>query len=117
LKAEIIRLVEDSFIKYLSPVSKPSLTLLVSHGDCVHELPPNAELLAKSDSCCHEMFIAGTQRNILACQSHPEFDLQYCIYDRIWPAVVEKNHRLSSIEQEEAKATFEAYLDDDSQLM
>lgn len=117
LKAETVRIVEDSFIKYLSPLTKPTLTLIVSHGDCVTELPPNSELLANSDTCCHEMFITGAKRNILACQSHPEFDLQYCIYDRIWPAVVEKNHRLTSSEEEEAKATFEAYHDDDSQLM
>jgi len=99
-----------------------TLNVIVSHGDCVHELPSSSVLLASSPSCSHEIFIIGrdcishsvensdgnTQMNILCCQSHPEFDLQYSIYDRILPAVMERK-RLTEAEIEEAKATFKKY--------
>lgn len=93
---------------------KKSFNLLVSHGDCVIQLPPNAELLASSESCQHEIYIAGVSRNILACQSHPEFDLDYSIHERIWPAVVEKNNRLTETEIVEAKETFAKYTGEDA---
>ena len=91
----------------------------MSHGDCVLELPPSAVLLASSASCSHEIFTIGNnlgkenndkyaRMNILCCQSHPEFDLQYSIYDRILPAVMERK-RLTDAEVEDARATFRQY--------
>jgi GMP synthase-like glutamine amidotransferase len=55
--------------------------------------------LASSSSCENEIFCCGTNNNILACQSHPEFDKVFCIDERIWPAVVEKNKRLDEESQ------------------
>jgi len=90
-----------------------TLKLLESHGDCVCDLPPKATRLGTSTSCVNEMFIAGKDNNILGCQSHPEFDLQFCIYDRILPAVM-KNGRLSEEERIAAVASFDGFVPDDS---
>lgn len=117
LKAEIINICKETFSKYLIPIEQSTVNLICSHGDCVLILPPNSELLASSTSCMHEIYITGIHQNILACQSHPEFDLQYCIYDRIWPAVVEKNRRLTQDEIEDAKVSFLNYNADDAKLM
>lgn len=81
--------------------------LLVSHGDSCVKLPPHATLLASSGSCMNEMYTCGG--NILCCQGHPEFELDYAISQRIWPAVVEKNRRLSEEKIEIAKASFVGY--------
>ena len=67
--------------------TKISFNIIESHGDCVVKLPPDALRLGESDSCENEIFVAGSKRNILACQGHPEFELQYSVHDRIWPAV------------------------------
>ena len=93
--------------------------MIVSHGDCVLRLPTNAVLLASSPSCENEIFVVGKPSedsssqprkvNILCCQSHPEFDLQYCIVERIWPAVVDLNHRLTPEQEEDAKQSFDRY--------
>ena len=63
------------------------------------------------------MFVAGKYNNIIACQSHPEFDLNYCIYDRIWPTVVEDKKRLTDDEVVDAKISFELFSDKDSKMM
>lgn len=121
LKAETISLIKEAFWNHFgeenSEESKATLQLLESHGDCVTVLPPHAELLASSASCAHEIFIAGVHKNILACQSHPEFDIQYSVHDRIWPAVVGVSKRLSEEEIGEAKATFEVYDGKDAILL
>ena len=75
--------------------SQSGFRLLVSHGDCVSKLPLDAKLLASSESCSSEVFLAGKKDNILACQSHPEFDFEYAIAQRIWPSVVETRKILS----------------------
>jgi GMP synthase-like glutamine amidotransferase len=84
------------------------LNLLDSHGDCVRELPPGATLLASSSSCSNEMFLAGTRGNIMGVQSHPEFDLDFCIRERIFPAIC-KNKRLSEEGERDAMESFAAY--------
>ena len=81
--------------------------MIVSHGDSCVRLPPHACLLASSQSCENEMFTSGG--NILCCQGHPEFEYEYSIAQRIWPAVVEKNKRLSEEKIAAAKASFEGY--------
>jgi GMP synthase (glutamine-hydrolysing) len=77
------------------------LKVIVSHGDCVTKLPPDSKLIASSKSCANEIFAVGRDSNhlnIIGCQSHPEFDAQYAIFDRIWRYSVLKNKRLSEEE-------------------
>ena len=96
----------------------PCLRVLESHGDCVAVLPPGAVLLASSGSCAVEMVAyygggsaAGGSSSqpptIVTMQGHPEFELDSCIKERIWPAVVGERKRLSEVEQAEARASFE----------
>jgi GMP synthase (glutamine-hydrolysing) len=82
----------------------PALRVLKSHGDCVSRLPPGATLLASSSSCTNEIFAVGEQ--FLALQSHPEFDLEESIMQKIWPAVVARGS-LSDEEQAASLATFQ----------
>ena len=88
--------------------SLKSLQLIESHGDCVIALPDGADLVGSSASCRHEIFFAGKYKSILACQSHPEFELQYAVLDRILPSVV-RSERLSEIEKVEAMESFEKF--------
>jgi GMP synthase-like glutamine amidotransferase len=118
LKAETIVL-QQSFhnlaIKYLlnQPFSKPCLKILVSHGDSVLTLPVGAQLLASSDSCPNEIYVCGSSNNIIGCQSHPEFDFNYCIEERIWPAVVDVRKRLDDDEAIAARNSFKDYGQED----
>lgn len=89
------------------------LKLIESHGDCVCILPPGAKRLAWSRSCANEMYVAGTANNIFCCQSHPEFELDYCIKDRILPSVI-KSGRLTEDQQLETLQTFDAFTAEDS---
>lgn len=117
LKAEEVRPVYPDFTNYLPHTDtieeKPSHRIIVSHGDCVCELPPTGVRLATSTSCLNEMYVAGEKKNILACQSHPEFNYEYAVRDRIWRSVVEVNKRLSTEEIEIAKNSFEYFCDED----
>ena len=85
-----------------------NLQVIVSHGDCICKLPSDSILVGTSDSCENEIYITGLNKNIMGIQSHPEFDLKYAIYDRIWPAVVNKG-RLTDEEVIEAKESFKRY--------
>lgn len=111
LGAEILCWVDSPATRSLLGEGPPptGVKVIVSHGDCVLELPPDAELLASSASCSVEAFVAGAHKNLLACQSHPEMDYEYSIRERIWPAVVEKNKRLTEVEELRAKASFDAF--------
>jgi GMP synthase-like glutamine amidotransferase len=91
-----------------------TLSLLESHGDCVLSLPENSVLLAQSASCANEVFVTGAHRNILACQGHPEFELQYSIRDRIWPAA---SHRLAPDEVVLYQQSLDAYTDTGARKM
>jgi GMP synthase-like glutamine amidotransferase len=101
----------------LQKLKVSDLRLIESHGDCVRRLPDGAILLAKSSSCECEMYLAGSNYNIWACQSHPEFDLQYAVHDRIWPAVVDQMGRLNEEEIALAKETFAVYDASDARLI
>ena len=68
---------------------KSELNMIVSHGFYAATLPPDGILLADSASCPAEIFVAGKHRNLLACQSHPEFDYGFCIISRILKRLVE----------------------------
>lgn len=50
------------------------LDLLESHNECVTELPPEAQSIASSSSCDHEMVLFTD--NIFGIQSHPECTAQ-----------------------------------------
>lgn len=100
----------NHLLKYVKDANEfTSLRLIESHGDCVRELPKDSILLASSNSCTNEIWITGLKQNILACQSHPEFEYDYAIKERIWPSVVEKNHRLTEDEAKEAMNSFQDY--------
>lgn len=116
LKAETIKLDVGRFSHHLQSLGQDSLCMLASHGDCVRQLPPHSEQLATSLSCENEIFITGRLKNILACQSHPEFEFTYCIQDRIWPSVVDSKQRLTQEEIAEAMASFEGFTPADSVL-
>lgn len=106
LKIETIHLQNQcvSLSNYFT-TSKQYLNLIESHGDCVCVLPEGATLLAYSDSCNNEIFVCGAHNNILACQSHPEFDLERPILNKIWPHAVKGNF-LTENEIIEYEATF-----------
>jgi GMP synthase-like glutamine amidotransferase len=53
------------------PPADGAVTLIASHEDQVVELPPGAELLARTDHCPHAMFTLGERA--LGIQPHPEF--------------------------------------------
>jgi hypothetical protein len=63
------------------------------------------------------MYVTGIYKNIFCCQSHPEFDYEYAIKDRIWKHVVEKNNRLSEAEILVAMESFEDYTSKDSKIL
>ena len=42
--------------------------VIVSHGDCVLEMPEGSVKIASSASCNHEIFLAGQHLNILGVQ-------------------------------------------------
>ena len=108
LKAENIT-VNEHGAKALHIANNNIMNVIVSHGDCVRELPTGARCLASSPSCTNELYICGNKDNILCCQSHPEFDYDYCIKDRIWKTVVEKKNRLSEEQISESIVSFEKY--------
>ena len=94
-----------------------TLKLIVSHGDCVCILPPESVLLGSSQTCTNEMYLTGKFRNIFACQSHPEFEYEYCIKDRIWPAVTETRKRLNDEEMKSAAESFDNFSREDSKCL
>jgi GMP synthase-like glutamine amidotransferase len=117
LKAESIELIYPACLTIfpdLNPAKTATLTLIESHGYCVSTLPPDALLIASSPSCTSEMFVCGANKNLLACQSHPEFEFGYAIRDRIWPAVVEKFQRLSREEIVSSEESFKDFSGADS---
>jgi GMP synthase-like glutamine amidotransferase len=105
----------------LSPIvnklrSDQGLYLLVSHGDCVRKIPQDSILLADSESCSTEIYVTGRKNNILACQSHPEFDYEPVIRDIIWPSIT-RSGLLNEEEKELYLATFITYTGEDATLM
>lgn len=91
--------------------------IIVSHGDCVVEAPADAKLLASSSSCKNEVYICGSRDNILACQSHPEFEYEYAVKERIWPSVVHVRKRLDEEDIEPSLATFAKFDGSDAKDM
>ena len=92
-------------------------SIISTHEDCVTELPYTATLLGSTVNCENHFFVAGENQNILALQSHPEFNLQYAVLDRIWIGVVKKRRLLSDEECSFSMKSFENYDDSDAKKM
>lgn len=103
----------DAFKEQFATISCTPLldnySLISTHEDCVIQLPDTATLLGSSLFCENHLFVAGKNKNILACQSHPEFDLKYAVIDRIWIGVVEKRRLLSKADVADSLRSFEGY--------
>lgn len=54
------------------PEAGEQSALVVSHGECVEQLPPRSTLLASSQTIPHEIFLVGDR--FLGVQGHPEMD-------------------------------------------
>lgn len=61
--------------EWLNASPSKDLTLLYSHQDQVHQLPPSATRLLRSDFCPNAAFYIDQQ--VLAFQGHPEFTAEY----------------------------------------
>jgi GMP synthase (glutamine-hydrolysing) len=105
----------------ISPLEnlKENYSVISTHEDCVLELPDTATLLGSTVHCENHLYITGKNRNILACQSHPEFNnfLQYAVMDRIWVSIVNKRKCLSAEEIAHSRQSFERYSTSDSTLL
>ena len=55
-------------------VNRTHVSLLASHQDQVHELPPGAQLVASSPFCPVASFTVG--QHVFCVQAHPEFNTQ-----------------------------------------
>lgn len=120
LKAEILNIINSDALSNICCDNDlccdcccKGLRLIESHGDCVRSLPPDATIIASSASCANEMFVAGRINNILCCQAHPEFELSYCVTERIFPSVC-KSGRLNDAEREDTLKSFEEFDNKDS---
>lgn len=111
----------DAFKTKISAISccplRDIYSVISTHEDCVIKLPDTATLLGSSLFCENHLFVAGKNSNILACQSHPEFDLKYAVIDRIWIGVVEKRRMLSKSDILDSLKSFEEYDDSDAKEM
>ena len=86
------------------PAPPSSLNLLATHGQCVLELPPDAERLAWSEGSPNEWFVAGAHRNMLGCQGHPEYTPQV-LRERIGGGLL-RSGTLTAAEIETAEVSF-----------
>lgn len=106
---ERVEIVDAAIWKSLFAASEmpPSrLLLLEAHGQQVAERPVESTLLAESPGSPSELFLAGEHRNILCCQSHPEFDAAHFV-DKVTPEILEE--RLVTEEQaKSADLSFQA---------
>jgi GMP synthase (glutamine-hydrolysing) len=89
-----------------------ALSILESHGECVLELPPGAELLAHSSSAAHEVFTVGDRA--LAIQGHPEMTREIMV-GRILPALRESG-RIDPDREAAALASMDRPLDSERVL-
>lgn len=86
-----------------------ALSLHESHGECILELPPGAELLAGSGSAAHEIFTVGERG--LAVQGHPEMTRELMV-GRILPALRESG-RIDPDREAAALGSMDRPLDSD----
>jgi GMP synthase-like glutamine amidotransferase len=103
---------------FLTDIGMGSPRVIVSHGDCVLGLPPShTHLLGSSKSCKHEIYLTGKYENIVCCQSHPEFDYDYCIKERIVPALQNTMTEAEKAMCTESFATFQGRSEGSDQLI
>jgi GMP synthase-like glutamine amidotransferase len=93
---------------------QPTYTVLSTHEHHCERLPAGAVVLGSTPHCPHHFFTLGPHGNLLGLQSHPEFELEYCVKDRIMPSVVDKLKRLSAAEVDESLRSFARYTPDDA---
>lgn len=63
---------DSSFLKDVKKISEAKpFRMLQSHGECVSELPKNAQSVASSESCENEIVLYS--ENIIGMQSHADF--------------------------------------------
>jgi GMP synthase (glutamine-hydrolysing) len=86
-----------------------TLSLYESHGECVLELPPGAEPLARSGTAAHEVFTVGDRA--LAIQGHPEMTREIMV-GRILPALRDSG-RIDPDREAAALASMDRALDSD----
>lgn len=103
------------------PCYAERIAVCMRAGDIVPDrLPPSAKrggLASKPEydnaprsmpsPCLHarlQVFAVG--ENILAMQSHPEFDLETCIMAKIWPSAVIEKGRLDEEQKRDALESF-----------
>jgi GMP synthase-like glutamine amidotransferase len=123
LKAENVCLCQPTFSKHLhngddaTSAHRQSLNIIVSHGQCVVKLPPDSEHIGTSESCVNELFVTGNKKNLLCCQSHPEFlDVNYAMHERIIPIVINERKRLNEEQAAVALKSLQEFTGDDSRL-
>lgn len=79
---------DSSFLKDVKKINETKpLRLLKAHGECVSELPKNAESIASSESCINEIVLYS--ENIVGIQSHPDFFAED-LSDIIIPSLIER---------------------------
>ena len=86
----------------INPISNYNLpfnTVRFNHQDHIEILPKDAIWLATSEICRYAMYQCGQE--VLACQFHPEFDLNY--HERVLARLI-ANKRISLAEEKEAQA-------------
>ena len=89
-----------------------TLVLHESHGECVLDLPPGAELLADSGTAAHEVFTVGDR--VLAIQGHPEMSRELMV-GRILPALRDSG-RINPDREAAALASMDRGVDGDRVL-
>ena len=116
LKAEYIQPIYPQFSNILPNLHtmddklKTTYQIISSHSESIDQLPQNSIHLASSKSCKYEIFVSGSNNNIIGVQGHPEMDYQYCIADRIWNVVVNKRKLLTKAEIIESKKSFQKFI-------
>jgi GMP synthase-like glutamine amidotransferase len=83
LQPELVELNSSFFQNFSDTSSPPQLAYLLieSHGEYISFLPSDALVLGSSISCPHELYLIGSQKNLLGCQSHPEFTSTFALED------------------------------------
>ena len=79
---------DSSFLKDVKKISEAKpFRMLQCHGECLSELPKNAESVARSESCANEIVLYS--ENIIGMQSHADFCVEDLV-DIIIPSLFER---------------------------
>ena len=118
LQAETLTTTPEFFTTMAPSISTAPLlqtyTVLSTHEHHCESLPPGAVVLGSTLHCRNYFFTLGQHGNLLGLQGHPEFELDYCVKERIFPSVVGKMKRLTAVEVADSIQSFEDYTPDDA---